>query len=93
MGKAYKVTSKFCEVTIVVYAESRNEAKVLGLTDEWFEDEEYIEIEAKRERWADKHKPKDSDKLDFCSNSKLFYDNGYYCINSDTCNDVCIMKP
>lgn len=85
--KAYKVTSLGHEISIVVLAETPNQAKIKGMWSEWFGGEEYISMRATREKWAD-----NLNNLDFCSNAELYNANGWYCNSSDMCNNKCVFK-
>ena len=51
--KAWKCFNKYINAYIIVFAETRNRAKTLAMKSLWFEDLEYVEIKAVREKKAD----------------------------------------
>lgn len=88
--KAYCISNG--ENSIIVFHTSPGKAKALARTDLSFEDNEYIELTAKRTKAADKHKTIDPSVLLFCENDEIYHELDWYCSTTGECtNDDCAL--
>lgn len=90
--KAYKATDNVCEYSLIVFADTANQAKAVAWPTDEFYETEYIDLRVKRAPEFDglEHL---GNPLPICGNAQIWKDRGWYCVNDGYCiEDCCLIE-
>ncbi len=82
--KAYKISDNYCDYSVIIFAETRNKARLLGRGLPELEYADYIDIKAIREPEADKY-AEEPGVFPFCLNADKFKEMGWGCTGANAC--------
>ena len=96
--KAWQVSDEYDEYSTVVFAETRNKAKMVALNTDCCEDMDYIKISPRRFKDADKmYKGRNEMDWSDSEDRRFLCEHGWSCVEMDIedchdcpCNDVCV---
>lgn len=87
--KAYTVYTCDSEYTVLVFANNANEAKLLAMREDEMDDYDYIDLRAKRAKYADGHEDDSERELSILKiRNGWCYEIGDYFIDGDNLDEM-----